>query len=234
MTAYLFVAKPETEHSHVRAGTRSDWSCSAKAKPGDTAFIYITGGTGITAEWAIESSARKEGQYYRCDVRFIREIIPPVTIRELKVLAPDWAPVHQNLRGHHATRIPSEDYDRICLIRPTSLETELFELEIKIQNSRTLSKSERAKRLKTASSKPERIQTIHSAFRRNHDVIAEVLERASGKCERCNKPAPFIKKLSGEPYLEVHHIIRLADGGDDTVENATALCPNCHRYEHYA
>ena len=82
--------------------------------------------------------------------------------------------------------------------------------------------------------KPERIQTIHSAFRRNHDVIAEVLERASGKCELCKKPAPFIKKLSGEPYLEVHHRIRLADGGDDTVENATALCPNCHRHEHYA
>lgn len=35
------------------------------------------------------------------------------------------------------------------------------------------------------------------------------------------------------PYLEVHHIIFLAQGGDDTVDNAEALCPNCHRRKHY-
>ncbi len=234
MTAFLFVAKPETEYSKVRAGTRSDWSCSAKAKLGDKAFIYITGGTGITAEWIIESTPRKEGQYYRCDVRFLREISPPVTIGELKALAPKWAPVKQNLRGHHAVLIPSEVYDRICSVRPTSLDTEINELDQNVYDSRALSKSERAKHLQTTTPKPERIQTVQSVFRRNPHVIAEVLERAGGKCERCKEPAPFIKKSSGEPYLEVHHIIRLADDGDDMVENAVALCPNCHRHEHYA
>ncbi|WP_413817679.1 HNH endonuclease [Pseudomonas viridiflava] len=34
--------------------------------------------------------------------------------------------------------------------------------------------------------------------------------------------------------MEVHHKIRLADGGLDTLENAVALCPNCHRATHYA
>jgi 5-methylcytosine-specific restriction protein A len=33
--------------------------------------------------------------------------------------------------------------------------------------------------------------------------------------------------------LEVHHKIRLADGGFDTVENAIAVCPNCHRQCHH-
>jgi len=33
--------------------------------------------------------------------------------------------------------------------------------------------------------------------------------------------------------LEVHHKVPLAEGGDDTVENAIALCPNCHRHAHY-
>ena len=68
---------------------------------------------------------------------------------------------------------------------------------------------------------------------RNPNVIIEVLSRAGGICERCNKQAPFIKKKDNTPYLEVHHKIMLSDGGEDTVENAIALCPNCHRELHF-
>lgn len=32
---------------------------------------------------------------------------------------------------------------------------------------------------------------------------------------------------------EVHHKVPLSAGGDDTVENAIALCPNCHRKAHF-
>ena len=46
------------------------------------------------------------------------------------------------------------------------------------------------------------------------------------------KPAPF-NKPTGEPFLEVHHVIGLAEGGPDIVENAVALCPNCHREAHH-
>jgi 5-methylcytosine-specific restriction protein A len=35
------------------------------------------------------------------------------------------------------------------------------------------------------------------------------------------------------PYLEVHHIKRLADKGSDTTTNSIAVCPNCHRELHY-
>ncbi|GAB5097949.1 hypothetical protein YK56LOC_36650 [Caballeronia sp. HLA56] len=70
------------------------------------------------------------------------------------------------------------------------------------------------------------------AFRRNADVIAEVQLRADGACEGCAQSAPF-QRADGTPYLEVHHRRRLADGGEDTVENAIALCPNCHRERHY-
>ena len=37
----------------------------------------------------------------------------------------------------------------------------------------------------------------------------------------------------GLPFLEVHHLRQLADRGSDTVSNAVALCPNCHREAHY-
>ena len=70
-------------------------------------------------------------------------------------------------------------------------------------------------------------------YDRNPDVIVEVLERAGSKCEKCLNDAPFKKRKDGMPYLEVHHIVRLADGGYDTVANAIALCPNCHRESHY-
>ncbi|MFU8787539.1 MAG: HNH endonuclease [Methylobacter sp.] len=33
--------------------------------------------------------------------------------------------------------------------------------------------------------------------------------------------------------MEVHHIVPLSQGGEDTIEYVVALCPNCHRKRHY-
>ena len=86
---------------------------------------------------------------------------------------------------------------------------------------------------KIESDTPEQVEVISFAFRRNPDVVATVLERADGFCEDCKKKAPFLRSKDSTPYLEVHHIIRLADGGRDNLDNAIALCPNCHRKAHY-
>jgi len=72
-----------------------------------------------------------------------------------------------------------------------------------------------------------------TSFNRDPKVAAWVLKNSGGICESCNNPAPFTK-LDGNFYLEVHHLIRLADGGSDTITNAVAVCPNCHRRLHYA
>jgi len=64
-------------------------------------------------------------------------------------------------------------------------------------------------------------------------VIVEVLKRANGICERCKSKAPFIRKKDHTPYLEVHHKVFLANGGEDSIENAIAVCPNCHRELHF-
>jgi 5-methylcytosine-specific restriction protein A len=68
---------------------------------------------------------------------------------------------------------------------------------------------------------------------RDPNVIVWVLETANGRCEVCEQPAPF-ERDDGSPYLEVHHVRPLAEGGPDTVDNAVAACPNCHRRLHYA
>lgn len=90
----------------------------------------------------------------------------------------------------------------------------------------------RAWRLQQAPLMPDQQVVLTRIFRRNPDVIAEVLFRANGVCEGCVEPAPFLR-ADGRPYLEVHHRQPLAEGGMDTVENAIALCPNCHRERHY-
>ena len=56
--------------------------------------------------------------------------------------------------------------------------------------------------------------------------------RASGVCEGCEDHAPFTDR-NGLPYLEVHHVHRLADGGPDRPDSVVAICPNCHRRIHY-
>ncbi len=91
----------------------------------------------------------------------------------------------------------------------------------------------RKERLANAPALPAKVQVISSAYRRNPDVVAEVLRRAKGKCESCKRDAPFLRASDGTPFLEIHHIVTLAEGGEDTVANATALCPNCHRKMHF-
>lgn len=73
---------------------------------------------------------------------------------------------------------------------------------------------------------------VTTAFVRSKIVRDYALARANGACECCGKAAPF-KTAAGQPYLEVHHIRRLTDGGPDSPNDVTAICPNCHREAHH-
>ena len=114
-----------------------------------------------------------------------------------------------------------------------NLEAYLNDFNDQVKKALSSSKESRVKRLKKAPKKPKRITVTTSIFKRNPDVVADVLINANGFCQKCNKAAPFVKREDKTPYLEVHHKLKLADGGDDTVENAIALCPNCHRKMHF-
>ena len=106
-------------------------------------------------------------------------------------------------------------------------------LSARVAASLQLSSAERQARLEDAPKHSSRKRVWSNSFARNSDVIAEALYRANGFCDMCAAAAPFLRGGSGAPYLEVHHVKPLAEGGDDTVENAVACCPNCHRKEHY-
>lgn len=82
-----------------------------------------------------------------------------------------------------------------------------------------------------ANSAPRSHESFQRVYERSSAIAAEARHRARGRCDLCGSKAPFIGK-KGEPYLEVHHIKWLSDGGADTLDNVVALCPNCHRKMH--
>lgn len=77
----------------------------------------------------------------------------------------------------------------------------------------------------------EKHSVAGEVFFRNPEVRKTVLKRANGKCEFCG--ARGFKTLSGELFLETHHIVPLSQGGPDTIYNVAGICPNHHREAHF-
>ena len=67
---------------------------------------------------------------------------------------------------------------------------------------------------------------------RSADIRDYVLAHAARRCELTGKDAPFCKP-DGEPYLEVHHIRKLSDGGLDHPVNCAAITPDSYREIHF-
>ncbi|EJQ5570163.1 HNH endonuclease [Escherichia coli] len=106
------------------------------------------------------------------------------------------------------------------------------EFEEAVESAAKLPSSTRERILATESKTPVLTEVTTRVYKRSPYVVAEVLLRANGKWQSCRCDAPFLKE-DGTPFLEVHHIEWLSKGGEDSVENAIALCPNCHRQAHY-
>ncbi|WP_111910460.1 HNH endonuclease [Aeromonas media] len=137
----------------------------------------------------------------------------------------------------HSPSIRSEDWVEIArgrfssgqlmqrLLEPTADHTEL---ELRATALMVTKLEAPAGRLKPS------ITTISSAsYIRDPLVKAWVIQQADGRCEFCECSAPFLKE-DGQPYLEIHHVTPLAEGGSDRVSNTVALCPNCHRRMHHS
>ncbi|MEB7642755.1 HNH endonuclease [Acinetobacter pittii] len=80
---------------------------------------------------------------------------------------------------------------------------------------------------------PKKISKSSIIYYRDAAVRAYILLNANGVCELCDKEAPF-RDESGNPYLEVHHVLPLSCNGSDTITNTVALCPNCHKSIHFS
>lgn len=89
---------------------------------------------------------------------------------------------------------------------------------------------ERAKRAK---GKPARRLVQRSDFVRNPWVVEAVIRRSKGRCEMPDCTCTLFETDDGTPYLEVHHVVPLAEEGEDVLANTAALCPHCHRLLHF-
>ena len=80
--------------------------------------------------------------------------------------------------------------------------------------------------------RPRASSATTRVYERDQLVIAIARKRAGHRCEvpGCDHP-PFMA-ADGLPYSEVHHVIPLAEGGEDRIENAACLCPSHHREVH--
>lgn len=79
--------------------------------------------------------------------------------------------------------------------------------------------------------KPGKRNIVTPQYIRSAELAEYIKRKANGKCDLCENPAPFFTR-ENIPYLECHHIIWLSKGGEDSIENTVALCPNCHRKMH--
>lgn len=144
-----------------------------------------------------------------------------------------WPPFEPGDPNDEELSAAIEEHDkRKHLSQTNELEVHRREFAQQVAASLQQSSAKRLARLLVAPKLARQRAVTTTVFDRNPDVVAEVLLRAHEKCEYCSNPAPFNRRSDGTPYLEVHHVLPLSEGGEDTVENTVALCPNCHRREH--
>ncbi|MFT7827043.1 HNH endonuclease [Priestia megaterium] len=113
-----------------------------------------------------------------------------------------------------------------------SQDSENIEKEIESTNLEELRKL--AKNAANNSSTMTTLQERKTTIRKRGAAIKKyALVRAEGICEACEQFAPFYT-TKDEPFLEVHHLTRLSDGGLDHPEHVAAICPNCHKRVHHS
>lgn len=113
-----------------------------------------------------------------------------------------------------------------------SMALDIFELEEQTKFVQKIPSSLLEEKAEQHSSKSPTLTkaTIQRIYRSPY-ISEYAKRRANGFCQLCCQKAPFCDS-SGRPYLESHHIIWLSQGGEDSVSNVVALCPNCHRKMH--
>jgi len=73
-----------------------------------------------------------------------------------------------------------------------------------------------------------------NVYVRNNALRTLVKRRSNYSCEMPSCDYMGFEQENGDKYIEVHHLIPLSQGGEDSLSNTVALCPICHRKLHYA
>ena len=82
-------------------------------------------------------------------------------------------------------------------------------------------------------SSPEKREHLIEIYARDIGWVSKAKEKYGYNCMYSKCENTFTKQ-NGEPYIEVHHIIPLCQGGEDGIWNLAVLCAHHHRMAHYA
>jgi 5-methylcytosine-specific restriction endonuclease McrA len=122
------------------------------------------------------------------------------------------------------------------IVTPVELAAKASSVMEEAETLETLNIDELLVRYKTqadqTSTRPARKILSARSYERNPLVIAIARLRASHRCEVRNCTHPIFRTPEGIIYAEVHHIVPLADGGEDSIDNVACLCPAHHREVH--
>lgn len=83
-----------------------------------------------------------------------------------------------------------------------------------------------------SSEEVKKTQKVIETFERNRKAVRD-LKRLYKTCQVTGDDFVF-SKVNGEPYLEVHHLVPLGEGGSDNPANLVVISAHIHRMLHYA
>lgn len=82
-------------------------------------------------------------------------------------------------------------------------------------------------------SRPERREYVMETFARNRGWVREAKEVFGCTCMAIGCGLTFTT-AGNKPYIEVHHIVPLCEGGEDGIWNLSVLCAHHHKMAHFA
>lgn len=80
---------------------------------------------------------------------------------------------------------------------------------------------------------PNKQEYVRETFARDRGWVYEAKEKFGHYCLHPNCNNTF-NKQDGLPYIEVHHIIPLYEGGEDAIWNLVVVCAHHHKMAHFA
>ena len=211
--------------------SRPSWVVPKSVAIGDELVVYV-GGYGFFATARIDSRPKARDDWpnrYGAGITSVQLIDPAISLAAIRRGIPDltWANYPRSIttpEPNVADQIRKLIEDRRKRGVSDLDDDALAKANIDELRSVALLRAEK-------SATPRRREAIFRA--RSQAIRRYVLSRANGHCEGCGEPAPFCK-ADRSPYLEPHHIDRLADDGPDHPARVIGLCPNCHRKAHYS
>jgi 5-methylcytosine-specific restriction endonuclease McrA len=208
-----------------------NWVAPKSAHVGDEVVVYV-GGHGLFATARISSPPMPRSDWpnrHGAAIDLVRLIEPPISLEVLRRRMPEfqWTIYPRSITTPN--KAIGEKLRAMIEDRRKGKGADLEEEELRESSLEELRAAALAKASKSATAR----HRVVIERRREVAIKTYALRRADGCCEFCREDAPF-RTESGQPYLESHHILRLADSGPDHPENVIGVCPNCHRRAHFA